>query len=213
MQNIDQLAKVLWNYMVLGQPPRKADVILALGSYNPKVANRAAELYLQGYSRLIVMTGGRGRLTPANWPSEAEYFADVAIQLGVPKEHILLEPKSTNTEENILFSRSLLAKKLPHISSVLLVTKPYMERRAWATFKKRWPEVELTVTSPQTSYEDYISQDLSEELMINIMVGDVQRTKVYPGKGFMIEQQIPEKVWNACEQLIQLGFDKHLVDL
>ena len=43
------------------------------------------------------------------------------------------------------------------------------------------------------------------------MIGDLQRIKIYPAKGFQIYQEIPGAVWDAYERLVELGFDKHLV--
>jgi len=43
------------------------------------------------------------------------------------------------------------------------------------------------------------------------MIGDLQRIKLYPEKGFQIYQEIPGDVWQAYEQLVKLGFDKHLI--
>lgn len=81
-------------------------------------------------------------------------------------------------------------------SSLLIVTKPYMERRTYATFKKQWPNetTQLTVASPPITYEDYFTAELPKELMINIMLGDLQRIKEYPKLGFQIEQAIPDEV-------------------
>jgi uncharacterized SAM-binding protein YcdF (DUF218 family) len=92
-----------------------------------------------------------------------------------------------------------------------VVQKPYMERRSFATFKKHWPEKELVVTSPQISFEEYATQQISIDQFINVMVGDLQRIKVYPEKGYQIFQEIPEIVWEAYERLVSLGFDKHLI--
>jgi uncharacterized SAM-binding protein YcdF (DUF218 family) len=86
-----------------------------------------------------------------------------------------------------------------------------MERRSFATFKKHWPEKELVVTSPQISFEEYATQQISIDQFINVMVGDLQRIKVYPEKGYQIFQEIPEIVWEAYERLVSLGFDKHLI--
>jgi hypothetical protein len=49
------------------------------------------------------------------------------------------------------------------------------------------------------------------ERVINAMVGDLQRIRLYPAKGFQIPQEIPEDVWAAFEKLVAWGFDKHLV--
>jgi hypothetical protein len=44
------------------------------------------------------------------------------------------------------------------------------------------------------------------------MVGDLQRIRVYPEKGYQIPQEIPDEVWTAYEELIAAGFDQHLVE-
>ena len=85
-----------------------------------------------------------------------------------------------------------------------------MERRSYATFKKQWPDKDLIVTSPQISFEDYPTEEIPIEKVINIMVGDLQRIRIYPDKGFQIPQEIPDDVWAAYERLVARGFDKHL---
>jgi hypothetical protein len=85
-----------------------------------------------------------------------------------------------------------------------------MVRRSYATFKKNWSDKELIVTSPQITFEDYPTEDLPMEKVINSMVGDLQRIRVYPARGFQIPMEIPEEVWEAYEKLVAWGFDKHL---
>jgi uncharacterized SAM-binding protein YcdF (DUF218 family) len=118
-----------------------------------------------------------------------------------------------NSGENVRFSYELLKRmgKIPR--KIILAQKPTMERRAFATFRKTWPEekYELMVTSPPYSYEEYVGPIIDRETMINIMVGDLQRIKLYPEMGFQIPQEIPAKVWDAYEKLVAAGFDKHLV--
>jgi hypothetical protein len=43
------------------------------------------------------------------------------------------------------------------------------------------------------------------------MVGDLQRTKLYPDKGFQIYQEIPSDVWEAYEKLVEQDYTKHLL--
>ncbi len=86
-----------------------------------------------------------------------------------------------------------------------------MERRAYATFCKQWPNVECLVTSPQISYEEYATDEVFRELFINLMVGDLLRIKEYPAQGFQIHQDIPDDVWEAYEKLVVLGYNKYLV--
>ena len=106
-------------------------------------------------------------------------------------------------------------KKNIKAGAILLVQKPYMERRTYATFKKQWPEsgAVIRVTSPQVSYEEYVNRgSISKEHILNVMVGDMQRIREYPKRGFQIEQEIPSDVWQAYEALVRLGFTKHLLE-
>lgn len=195
---------------------KKADAILVLCSYDKRVAERGAQLFLDGWAPLLIFSGGLGAITRGMWSEpEADQFAEVAMSMGVPQENILVENKSTNTGENVLFTRRLLAEKRLDPERFILVQKPYMERRSYATFRKMWPEKEALVTSPQVSFDEYLEKYTNPELMsddvISIMVGDLQRIKVYPEKGYQIPQEIPEDVWAAYEKLVSAGYDKHLI--
>ena len=204
-------ARKLWDYHHLNHTPENADCILVLGSHDLRVADRGAELYLQGWAPILIFSGGLGNVTKGIWKDpEADRFARIALDKGVPAEAIFIENQSTNTGENILFTQKLLQEKGLDLKTFLLVQKPYMERRSYATFKKHWPEKKLIVTSPRISFEDYPTDEIPMEKVINIMVGDLQRIRIYPAKGFQIPQDIPDEVWAAYERLIGWGFTKHL---
>ena len=208
----DELAKVLWDYNNLEQQLKKADAILVLGSNDVRVAEYGAKLFLEGWTPLIIFSGGYGRLTKENFRKpEAEIFAEVAVKMGIPKDKILIEDKSSNTGENIIFTKKLIKEKGLKINSLIAVQKPYMLRRTYATFKKQWPGADFIVSGPKISYEDYPNEIISKDLLINIMVGDTQRIKVYAEKGFQIPQEMPNEVWKAYEELVKIGFDKQLV--
>jgi uncharacterized SAM-binding protein YcdF (DUF218 family) len=209
---VKRLAQQLWDYHHVNHQLEKSDCILALGSHDLRVANRAAELYLEGWAPLVIFSGGLGNLTQHLWTEpEADQFARIAIKMGVPAEAIIIENRSTNTGENIQFTRQILEQKGLDINKFIVVQKPYMERRSYATFKKNWPDKELIVTSPQISFEDYPTEEIAVEKVIHVMAGDLQRIKLYPEKGFQVYQEIPPEVWAAYERLVELGFDQHLI--
>ncbi len=206
------LAQILWDYHHTNHQLKKSDCILALGSHDLRVAERAAQLYLEGWSPLLIFSGGFGRLTAGAWKeTEAERFAAIAIEMGVQPEGILIEKASTNTGENILFTQQLLHQKKLNPHSFIVVQKPYMERRSLATFNKQWPDKEVIVTSPQNPFIEYATEEIPMDKVINIMVGDLQRIREYPKKGFQTEQYIPGEVWNAYDQLVADGFDNQLI--
>ena len=208
----DALAEILWDYMLMRHEPRECDLIMALGSNDLRVAEHAADLFLRGFAPRLLFSGNVGALTRGKFTkSEAETFADVAIAKGVPREAILLEPRSTNTGENIQFSRALLAEHGLDPQSFIVVQKPYMERRAYATFMKNWPGKDILMASPPLSWSEYPTGTLTKEIIIPILVGDLQRIRLYPEKGFQIPQDIPDDVWAAFEELVGRGYTGHLV--
>ena len=213
---IRALAKKILDYHHLDHQLAHADAILVLCSHDKAVAERGAELFLEGWAPLLIFAGGLGAITRHLWDEpEADQFARIAVEMGVPTDRILVENRSTNTGENILFTKQLLAERHLDLRKFLVVQKPYMERRSYATFRKVWPEKELLVTSPQVSMDDYLNEyshdTLSADAVISIMVGDLQRIRVYPAKGFQIHQDIPADVWDAYEELVKAGYDRHLL--
>ena len=206
----------IWDYHHLDHQLAHADAILVLCSHDKVVAGRGAELFLQGWAPLLIFAGGLGAITRHLWhEQEADQFAAIAIEMGVPKDRILIENRSTNTGENVLFTKQLLAGKGIDPRTFIVVQKPYMERRSYATFRKVWPEKEVRVTSPRVSLDDYLRECSHDALspgdVIGIMVGDLQRMRLYPEKGFQIHQEIPDDVWHAYEELVKAGYDKYLL--
>ena len=181
----------LWKYHQLGHALAKSDAILVLCSHDTAVAERGAELFLGGWAPLLIFSGGLGSITRQMWTEpEADRFAAVAEGMGVPRANILTENRSTNTGENITFTRQMLAERGLDPQSFIVVQKPYMERRSFATFRKLWPEKRLVVTSPRVTLDEYLDRYSNEALstadVVSIMVGDLQRVKLYGENGFQI---------------------------
>ncbi|KAH8168025.1 hypothetical protein CIB48_g206 [Xylaria polymorpha] len=211
---VQQDAETLYEYHQLhSKIGQKADAIFCLCSLDTRVAERAAQLFLDGYGDYLIFSGGSGKLTHGRFDKpEAEVFADIARRMGVPPTKLIVEPQSTNTGENVRYTYALLQEKNLSLRSFILVQKPYMERRTYATFKKQWPDqtTEILVTSPKLSWKDYPNEDNPIDLVINIAVGDLIRIREYPAKGFQIHQTIPDEVWAAAQRLIEKGYNSHL---
>ncbi|XP_007903349.2 uncharacterized protein SCO4629-like [Callorhinchus milii] len=205
-------ALLLWKYLKLGQPLVKSDVIIGLGCHDIRVAERAAELYLEGWAPQILFTGYLGNHTKGVWNlPEADVFAETAIKLGVPAHKILLEKKATNTGENIRFAyRTLMEQHIP-VKRIILVQQPFMERRIYATYLCQWPgdkeNVQVIVTSPPMELDYYPNQSVGTLVdLIGYMLAALERIRDYPKKGFQVEQDISPEVWEAYRKLLQTGY-------
>ncbi|TFB04805.1 Uncharacterized protein CCMA1212_003111 [Trichoderma ghanense] len=208
-------ASLVYNYHRMSLPLRPASAIFCLCSLDTRIAAHAAQLYLDGIAPWLIFSGDSGVLTKGLFSEpEAVAFAAIAREMGVPADRIVVEPRARNTGENVRFTYDLLRERglLRELRSLVLVQKPYMERRTYATFRKQWPDegTLFTVSSPGLSWDEYPDASNPRELVTSIMVGDLVRIREYPAKGFQIEQEIPEEVWEAGMRLVEAGFDKHL---
>ncbi|USD49002.1 YdcF family protein [Vibrio sp. SCSIO 43153] len=199
-----QHIETLWDYMQLNQQLAPADCLFVMCSNDLRVAEYAAKLYHQKLAPLIIFSGGEGRFTDGLFDkSEAETFAEIAKLAGVPNEAILVETKSSNSGENVRFTEQLLREKEIKCESLILVQKPFMERRAIATFEKQWqsPYSQLQVTSTAHPFFEYINEEMTLMMVLEALMEDFSRVKTYPEKGFQTEQEIPAHVESSYQAL------------
>ncbi|MFI9393338.1 YdcF family protein [Streptomyces bauhiniae] len=207
-----QRAARIWDYHQMRHRPRPVDVAIGLGSHDLGVATHAAELYRAGLFPTLVFTGGNSPTTVGVFPrGEAVHFREHALGLGVPAEAILLEPNAANTGQNITLSQEVLAAAGLTPATVMLVCKPYMERRSYATARKLWPDVEFLCASEPLEFDDYLKSIGDEKLVLDMLVGDLQRIIEYPKLGFAIDQELPVDVRDAYTSLVQDGFTSRLI--
>ena len=188
--------EVLWRYHRLGHELRHVEVGVGLGSHDIGVAVRTAELYKRCLFSVMVFTGAN---------------RERALAEGVPDAAILVEPKARNIGENLTLTRALLAAEGIVPKSVMLISRPYQERRAYATCRKVWPEVEVVCTSQQVDLDTYAAGIGDIARMINVMVGDTQRIRLHAERGYAIHQHVPDEVQAAYERLVVAGYTAHLI--
>ncbi|MFG2487063.1 YdcF family protein [Streptomyces virginiae] len=205
-------AELIWDYHQMRHDLVPVDVAIGLGSHDLGVAAASADLYRAGLFPVLVFTGGNSPTTRARFPrGEAVHYREHALELGVPDSAILVEPNAANTGQNITLTRDLLAANGVTPKTVLLVSKPYMERRSFATARKLWPEVEVLCASEPLELDDYLKSIGDEKLVLDMLVGDLQRVIEYPKLGFAVAQDVPEDVYDAYESLMRDGFTSRVI--
>jgi uncharacterized SAM-binding protein YcdF (DUF218 family) len=207
--------RVVWDYMRLVHRPEPADAILTLGSFDPQAAVHAASLWKAGLAPVVIMSGGiahRGGVLDTGWDrSEARIFAEVAVGEGVPQEAILLEECAQNTGDNFIFGVAVAEQASIRPKKLLVVAKPYMTRRGFATGRKLKPEIELSMQCEEIDVVDYFTRESHPERTMLALVGDLHRIIVYPRLGFQIAQDVPQEVVDALGRLVAAGYGARLV--
>jgi hypothetical protein len=95
--------------------------------------------------------------------------------------------------------------------SAVLICRPYQQRRAYATCRQVWPELEVLCASDTRSFDDYIEGMGDRHFVINMIVGDTQRIMEYPKLGHAVAQDVPGPIEVALERLIAAGFTDRLL--
>ncbi|WP_460935770.1 YdcF family protein [Phycicoccus ginsengisoli] len=205
-------AQILWDYHQMHHEPRNTDIAIGLGSHDIGVAEHAADLYHQGRFPLIVFTGANAPTTVEVFPrGEAVHYAERAVELGVPDDAIIIETRATNTGENFALTRQLLDREGIHPESATIISRPYQQRRAYATCRQLWPELDVVCSSRQQSLQDYIATIGDSDKVLNMLVGDTQRIWIYADKGYAEPQTVPRDVMVAFSSLVEGGFRQRLL--
>ena len=209
-----ELLQIIWDYLVVeDKMPAHADAIVVGGSGAlTDMSFRAAELYHAGVAPVVVVSGFANPEFEAV-STEADLLADTLIEQGVPSASILRDHYATNTGDNIINSAKILKSVGIQADSVILVHKPYMTRRFLATALAQWPQPQpkFYITSLPTSLKDYhtVYANLygpNQETMIHLMLGDYERIKSYPSKGFSVKQPKSLGADVAFDELARRGF-------
>ncbi|CCH18223.1 YdcF family protein [Micromonospora lupini] len=202
----------LWDYHNMHHEIRPVDVGIGLGSHDLGVAKIATELYRRGMYPTLVFTGANAPTTIKIFPrGEAVHYREYATAHGVPSGAILIDTRAENTGQNIEYARALLAEHQVQARSVILMSRPYQQRRAYATCKKLWPGVDIICASDPLSLDDYAIGIGDPKKVIDMLVGDTQRIDKYAELGFAIPQQMPDDVRAAYRRLVDAGYTSRLV--
>lgn len=204
-------AELIYSYLNLRNDKiEKSDIIVGFGHFDMKIPQRCAELYKQDLSKKILFTGGRGAGTAdLKNPEAIEFEKEIENNaLNIPKEDIIIESESTQTGENISFSNTILKNLnskfcFEHgIKRIIAVASPYRQKRVYLAMKKSYPNIKVFNAPPNTTFDGEIKLFKSKnEDFIKLLLGELERIKVYPEKGFIEYEEVPNEVELAYHDL------------
>ena len=151
---LDQMTE----FIFVEQEPKTADIIFVPGSGFPQIAEKAAELYGEGFSSLVLPSGKYSILQgkfggvrakeeeyDGEYRTEWEFLKTVLVKNGVRECDIWREEKATYTYENAIRSRAVTDAAGLEVKRGLICCKPAHARRALLYYQLLYPETELLV--------------------------------------------------------------------
>ena len=208
---VNATARRLFDWLAVSDPApsQTCDAVIGFGHFDLNIPRHCVELVHGGAARRIIFTGGIGAGTADLGQPEADAFAAEATRID-PRlaRTALIENRSTNTGDNIRFTRELLSRQSPPIEfgrdirSVLLVATPCRQRRVWLTWQKLVPEVAAGNVPPSSDYDTLSAlyatkgEDIRQQLL-----GEYERIRDYPARGWIAESIIPDSIRDDAEIL------------
>ena len=154
----DKIIADITNFIFVEDKPQKVDAIFLPGGSHPEQPEYAAELYLKGYAKWLVPSGGvsvkrdkwpgvrsKADIYNGNYQSDCEFFTDVFVKNGVPADVIVGEDKSGHTRDNAFLSRKVIDEKGITIKTALIVCKAFHARRCLMLYQMAFPDTKFYV--------------------------------------------------------------------
>lgn len=147
----------IWRYGSVDEKrPADVAVVLGAGTYDGEVSpvyqeriNHGIWLYENGYVEKLILTGGYGEGSSI---SDAAAAGRYAVSAGVPETDILLEERSTITQENLLYAKELMDEA--GYETALIVSDPLHMKRAMLLAKDTGLEA-YSAPTPTSRYKSF----------------------------------------------------------
>ncbi|MDE6595225.1 MAG: YdcF family protein [Oscillospiraceae bacterium] len=152
------LIKEIGDFIFVEDEPQKCNVIITVGGSFPQIAEKAAELYKSGFSEYVLAGGGvsvktgvfagvkdKNEIYNGDYKTECDFYEDVLIKNGVPKEAIVREDKSGHTRANAEYAAAVLKEQGIPTEKIILVCKRFHARRCLMFFQSYFPETEIFI--------------------------------------------------------------------
>lgn len=116
----------------------RADLAIVFGTRFPAPVAIAADLLARSVVPLVVLTGGVNRKSGV---VEALAHRDLLLSAGASSRQLVVEPRSTNTLENVVFALTHIAEVVDPatVRHVAVIAKWHHCRRSMMTLKRWWP--------------------------------------------------------------------------
>jgi len=208
----NEAAKKIFAYLAVSDPlpAEPADAVMGFGHFDLGIPRRCAGLVRAGHTSRIIFAGGVGAGSGDFTQPEAAEFVDELRRCApdTVSSVVCLEEKSTNTGENVLFTRAKLEREHPELApgrglrTLLVVATPARQRRTALTLQRHWPEVRLVNAPPLATFDEMAAVYARQrEDWLAQLTGEIERLVAYPAKGFIMPVAVPPEILEAAARI------------
>ena len=146
------------SFIFVEDKPKKADIIFVPGGSWPEPAEKAAELWLDGYAPYILPSGkysmskgyfpgamAKGDKYIGTYKTEWEFMKSVALSYGVEESAIIKEDKAEWTKQNAFNSREVTDNFNLEIKKAIICCKSFHAKRSLMFYRFAYPKTEFIV--------------------------------------------------------------------
>lgn len=187
MRTIDDITK----FIFIEDRIEQADIIFIPGASKYEIAEKASELYRNGFAKKVLPAGKfssknnrfisentKGSRYEGVYETDCEFCVKVLIDNKVSRENIIEEKESTNTKENAFFSQRVLEKEKIKIEKAIICCQAFHARRVLMTYSWAFPNVEFYVVPVNTqgiSKENWFENEYG----VSRVLGEVKKCGIY----------------------------------
>lgn len=199
-KNLVKNLTIVWDWLAITDVVEPVDVIFVFGGAMMEIPQKALELLQKDISHRVIFNGNTGYFSNPEWKKpEADMFADYVLEHGIESHKVMIQNTSTNTLLDVQYGLETLEKNNIDMTSVILISRPVHQRRAFATFKKvAIPGLKI-INQPCDEKFPENSEDL--KTIATRCVAEYDRLIEYGQKGDIESQEIPENISKAVEEL------------
>lgn len=161
------------------QQVAKGDVIFVMQGDGISRAAHAVDLYKRGFAPVIAIVGGADKRSYGSFPSRE--VRDEMVRLGVPQGAIHLEDAGAHTRAEA--DRCMELARENGWKTILIVTSPHHQYRAYLTFLKAMKDSHNALTLINTAAPLSWTEELSWGKRVDLLPQEFDKIIEYQKKG------------------------------
>lgn len=158
------IANIVYSNIGDDGKPSKYALVFGNSMLIKERVTKAVELYNNKRIQKVIFMGGVNGVSNQDnsLVAEADKMRELAIELGINKDDIIVDNASNNTFENIDNAMYLLRNEIDTMENITVITSEFHLKRCYAILKKNYPNINVTLATAKDGFSDSDNWFLSD---------------------------------------------------